>query len=65
MCKGRLRVLRRIFGPRRDEVTGDWKKLHSEEFHKLCSISNIIRHIKARRMRWTGHVARMGKERKW
>jgi hypothetical protein len=54
------RVLRRIFGPRRDEATGDWRKLHNEEFYKFCSSPNIIRVIKSRRMRWTGHVARMG-----
>jgi hypothetical protein len=54
------RVLRRIFGPRRDEVTGGWKKLHSEERHGLYSSPSIFRVIKARRMRWAGHVARMG-----
>jgi hypothetical protein len=54
------RVLRRIFGPRRDEVTGDWRKLHNEEHHNLYSSPNLIRMIKSRRMRWTGHVARMG-----
>jgi hypothetical protein len=52
-------MLRRIFGPKRDEVTGEWRKLH-EEFHNLYSSPNIIRKIKSRRMRWTGHVARMG-----
>jgi hypothetical protein len=57
------RVLRRIFGPRRDEVTGDWRKLHNEELHNLCSSPNIIRMIKSRRMRWVGYVARMGKTR--
>jgi hypothetical protein len=57
------RVLRRIFGPKRDEVTRDWRKLHSEERHKLYSSPNIIRMIKSRRMRWTGHVARMGEKR--
>jgi hypothetical protein len=59
------RVLRRIlvFGPRRDEVTGDWRKLHNEELHNLNSSPNIIRMIKSRRMRWAGHVARMGKTR--
>jgi hypothetical protein len=51
------RVLRRISGPRRDEVTGDWRKLHNEEFHNLHSSPNIIRMIESRRMRWTGHVA--------
>jgi hypothetical protein len=57
------RVLRRIFGPKRDEVTGDWRKLHNEELHSLYSLPNIIRMIKSRRMRWTGHVARMGDKR--
>jgi hypothetical protein len=51
------RVLRRIFGIKRDEVTGDWRKLHNEEFHNLCSSPNIIRIIKSRRMRWAWHVA--------
>jgi hypothetical protein len=51
------RVLRRIFGPRRDEVTGVWRKLHNEEFHNLYSSPNIIRTIKSGRMRWAGHVA--------
>jgi hypothetical protein len=54
------RVLRRIFGPWRDEVTGDWRKLHNEELHNFYSSPNIIRMIKARWMRWAGHVARMG-----
>jgi hypothetical protein len=58
------RVLRRIFGPRRDEVTGEWRKLHSEELHNLYSSLDIIRQVKSRRMRWAGHVARMGEERK-
>jgi hypothetical protein len=53
------RVLRRIFGPKRDEVTGGWRKLHNEELHKLCSSPSIIRVIKSRRMRWVGHAARM------
>jgi hypothetical protein len=56
------RELRRILGPKRDEVTGDWRKLHSEELHNLYSSPNIIRMIKSRRMRWAGHVARMGGE---
>jgi hypothetical protein len=55
------RVLRRIFGPRRDEVTGEWRKLHNEELRDLYSSPNIIRIIKSRRMRWAGHVARMGR----
>jgi hypothetical protein len=58
------RVRRRIFGPKRDEVTGEWRKLHNEEFHNLYSSPNIIRQIKSRRMRCVGHVARMGEERK-
>jgi len=57
------RVLRRIFGPKRDEVTGEWRKLHNEELHILYSSPIIIRQIKSRRMRWAGHVARMGEER--
>jgi hypothetical protein len=57
------RVLRRIFGPRRGEVTGEWKKLHNEELHDLYSSPSIIRIMKARRMRWTGHVAQMGEKR--
>jgi hypothetical protein len=58
------RVLRRIFGPRRDEVTGEWRKLHNEELHNLYSSADIIKQVKSRRMRWAGHVARMGEERK-
>jgi hypothetical protein len=57
------RVLRRIFGPKRDEVMGGWRKLHNEELHGLYSSPSIIRVIKARRMRWAGHVARMGEVR--
>jgi hypothetical protein len=57
------RVLKRIFGPKRDEVTGEWRKLHSVEFHILYSSQNVIRQIKSRRMRWAGHVARMEQER--
>ena len=56
-------VLRRIFGPRRDEVTGEWRRLHNEELRDLCSSPNIVRVIKWRRMRWAGHVPRMGEER--
>ena len=56
-------VLRRIFGPRRDEVTGEWRRLHNEELNDLYSSPNIVRLIKSRRMRWAGHVARMGEER--
>jgi hypothetical protein len=57
------RVLRRIFGLKRDEVTGGWRKLHNEELHGLYSTPSIVRVIKARRMRWAGHVARMRKVR--
>jgi hypothetical protein len=53
------KVLRRIFGPKRDEVTGGWRKLHNEELHDLYYSPSIIRTIKSRRMRWAGHVARM------
>jgi hypothetical protein len=56
------RVLRRIFGPKRDEVTRGWRKLHNEELHNLYSSPSIIRMIKSRRMRWAWHVARMGGE---
>jgi hypothetical protein len=54
------RVLRIIFGPKRDGVTGGWKKLHNKELHNLCSLSSIIGMTKSRTMRWAGHVARMG-----
>jgi hypothetical protein len=57
------RVLRRIFGPKRDEVTGGWRKLHNEEMHDLYCLPSIVRAIKASRMRWAGHVARMGEVR--
>ena len=57
------RVLRRIFGPKRDEVTGEWRKLHNEELNDLYCSPNIVRVIKSRRMRWEGHVARMGERR--
>jgi hypothetical protein len=57
------KVLRRIFGPRKDEVTGEWRRLHNEEINDLYSTPNIVRVIKWRRMRWAGHVARMGEER--
>jgi hypothetical protein len=57
------RVLRRIFGPKRDEVIGGWRKLHNEELHGLYSLPSIFRVIKARRTRWAGHVARMGEAR--
>ena len=55
-------VLRRIFGPRRDEVTGEWMRLHKEELNDLYSSPNIVRVIKSRRMRWAGHVACMGED---
>jgi hypothetical protein len=57
------RVLRRVFWPKRDEVTGEWKKLHNEELNDLYSSPNIVRVVKSRRMRWAGPVARMGEER--
>jgi hypothetical protein len=57
------KVLRRIFGPRRDEVTGEWRKLHNEELNDLYSSPNTVWVIKWRRMRWAGDVARMGKAR--
>jgi hypothetical protein len=53
-------VLRKIFGPKKDEVTGEWRKLHNGEFHNLYSSPGIIRQMKSRRMRWAGHVARIG-----
>jgi hypothetical protein len=55
------RVLRRIFSPKRVEVMGDWRKLHNEELHNLYSSPNIIGMNKLRKMRWAGHVARMGR----
>jgi hypothetical protein len=58
------KVLRRIFGPKRDEVMGKWRKLHNGEFHNLYSSPDIIMQIKSRRMRWVGHVAHMGKGKK-
>jgi hypothetical protein len=60
----RTGFLRIIFRPKRDEMTGEWRKLHSEELHNLYSSPDIIRQVKSRRMRWAGHVARMGEERK-
>ena len=57
------RVLRRIFGPRRDEVTGEWRKLRNEELNDIYSSHNIFRAIKSRKMRWAGHVAHKGKRR--
>ena len=66
--EGRLRVfenrvLRRVFGHRRDEVTGEWREIHNEELNDLYSLPNIVRVVKSRRMRWAGHVARMGEGR--
>jgi hypothetical protein len=55
------RVLRRIFGPKRDDVTGGWRKLHNEELHNLYSSPSIIRMIKSKRMRWAGYVAACGR----
>ena len=56
------RMLRRVFEPKRDEVTiGEWKKLHNEEFSDLYSLPKILRVVKSRRMRWAGHVERMGR----
>ena len=55
------RVLRRIFGPKRDDVTGEWRRLHNEELNDLYCSPNIVRVIKSRRIRWAGHVARMGR----
>jgi hypothetical protein len=65
---GRLRVfenrmLRRVFGPKREEVTGEWRKLHNEELNDLHSLPNIVRVVKSRRMSWAVHVARMGEDR--
>ena len=56
-------VLRRVFGPKRDEVTGKWRKIHNEELRDLYSLPNIVRVVKSRRVRWAGHVARMGEGR--
>ena len=56
------RVLRRVFGPKRDEVTGEWRKPHNEELNDLHSLPSIVRVVKSRRMRWAGHVARMGED---
>jgi hypothetical protein len=57
------RVLRKVFGPKRDEVTGEWRKLHKEELNNLYPLPNIVRVVKSRRMRWAGHLARMGEAR--
>jgi hypothetical protein len=66
VCRLRVfenKVLRRIFGPKRDEVTGEWRRLHNKELYALYSSRNIIRVIKSRRLRWAGHVARKGERR--
>jgi hypothetical protein len=57
------RVLRRIFGPKRDEIMGEWRKLHNEDLHDLYSSPSIMKIIKSRRMRWTGHLTRMRERR--
>jgi hypothetical protein len=57
------RVLRRVFGLKRDKVTGEWKKLYNEELNDLYSLPNTVRVVKSRRMRWAAHVARMGEDR--
>ena len=57
------RVFRRVFGPKRDEMTGEWRKQHNEELNDLYFLPNIMRVVKTRRMRWAGHVARMGEDR--
>ena len=57
------RVLRKAFGPKRDEVTGEWRKLRNEELNDLYSLPNVVRVVKSGRMRWAGHVARMGEDR--
>jgi hypothetical protein len=57
------RVLRKVFGPKRDEVTGEWRKLHNKDLSDLYSLPNTVRVVKSRRMRWAGHVAHMGEGR--
>jgi hypothetical protein len=57
------KVLRRIFGPKKDEIIEGWRELHNKELHNLCSSPNIIRIIRSRRMRWEGHIACMGEKR--
>src|SRR5215469_3858533 len=63
LCMFENRVFRRVFGPKRDEVTGEWRKLHNEELRDLYSLPNIVRVVKSGRMRWAGHVERMGERR--
>ena len=58
-----VRVLRKIFGPTRGEVIGEWRRLHDEELYDMCSSANIFQVIQSRRIRWAGHVARIGKRR--
>jgi hypothetical protein len=58
------KVLRRVFGPKGDEVTGEWRKLHNEELNDLYTLPNIVRVVKSKRMRWVGHVARRGEDRR-
>jgi hypothetical protein len=58
-----LRVLRKTFMPRRERVTGDWRKLHNEELHGMCSSENIMQPVKSMRIIWAGHVALVGKKR--
>jgi hypothetical protein len=60
----RLRVLRRVFGPKRDDVTGEWRKPHNEELNDLYSLRNIVRVVKSRQIKWAGHVARMREDRR-
>ena len=57
------KVLRKLFGAKRDEITGEWRKLHNSELHALYSLPNIIRNLKSRRLRWAGHVACMEQSR--
>ena len=57
------KVLREIFGAKRDKITGEWRKLYNAELHALYYLPNIIRSLKSRRLRWSGHVARMGQSR--
>ena len=57
------RVMRKVFGPKRDEVTGEWRELHNEELNDLYSLPNIVRVVRSRQMRWAGHVVRMGEDR--
>jgi hypothetical protein len=63
LSRKQAKQLRRIFGPKRDEVTGEWRRLHNKELYAVYSSQNIIRVMKSRRLRWTGHVARMGERR--